>query len=101
MPRSRPSSNPISYHKYTKQYYVTRGKKRIYLGTDKCKAIEQYHMLGLGIEYADSQQPKPLPLITIKELANRFIAAQQANWRNWRFAFKMGPDLHRIGGHYG
>ncbi|MGR8999789.1 MAG: IS66 family transposase [Gammaproteobacteria bacterium] len=23
------------------------------------------------------------------------------NWDAWRFAFKRGPDLHRIGGHYG
>jgi len=32
MSRSRPASNPISYHKHTKQYYVTRGGRRIYLG---------------------------------------------------------------------
>jgi hypothetical protein len=46
MPRSRPTSNPISYHKHTKQYYVTRSGRRIYLGSDKEQALEKYHRLG-------------------------------------------------------
>ncbi len=48
MSRSRPASNPVSYHKHTKQYYVTRGGKRIYLGTDKEEALKKYHRLGVG-----------------------------------------------------
>jgi hypothetical protein len=81
MSRSRPASNPISYHKYTNQYYVTRGGKRVYLGPDKKEALKKYHRLGLGLELV---QPEPnLPAeITIRELANRFIAAQRANWKN-------------------
>jgi len=81
MSRSRPTSNPISYHKWTKQFYVTRSSRRIYLGPDKEEALKRYHRLGLGV--ALIQQEATLPIeITTKELANRFIAAQQANWRN-------------------
>ena len=50
MSRSRPASNPISFHKHTKQYYVTRGGKRIYLGSDKEEALKKYHRIGLGLE---------------------------------------------------
>ena len=50
MSRSRPASNPISFHKHTKQYYVTRGGKRIYLGADRGEAIKKYHRMGLGLE---------------------------------------------------
>ena len=82
MPRSRPTSNPISYHKHTKQYYVTRGGKRIYLGSDKEQALEKYHRLGLGLQLTAVEDVAPNPLISVKELANRFIAAQRANWRN-------------------
>jgi len=52
MPRSRPVSNPISYHKHTKQYYMTKGGGRIYLSADKQQALQKYHQLGLGIEPA-------------------------------------------------
>jgi hypothetical protein len=48
MSRSRPTSNPVSYHRQTKQYYVTRGGKRIYLGADQDEAIRRYHEMGLG-----------------------------------------------------
>jgi len=82
MSRSRPASNPISFHKHTKQYYVTRGGKRIYLGSDKEQALEKYHRLGLGLQLTAVEETAPNPLISAKELANRFIAAQRANWRN-------------------
>ena len=82
MPRSRPTSNPISYHKHTKQYYVTRSGRRIYLGSDKEQALEKYHRLGLGQVLTPVEEVTPNPLISVKELANRFIAAQRANWRN-------------------
>ena len=82
MSRSRPASNPISFHKHTKQYYVTRGGKRIYLGSDKEQALEKYHRLKLGLQLTIAEEAVPTPLISAKELANRFIAAQRANWRN-------------------
>ena len=91
MSRSRPASNPISFHKHTKQYYVTRGGKRIYLGSDKERAIKKYHRIGLGFEPLQ-QEPAPPVEITIKELANRFIEAQQANWRNPKTTLKCYKD---------
>ena len=39
MSRSRPASNPLSYHKPTGQYYVTRGKRRRYLGANRDEAL--------------------------------------------------------------
>lgn len=39
MSRSRPASNPLSYHKPTGQYYVTREKRRVYLGCDRDEAL--------------------------------------------------------------
>jgi integrase len=87
MSRSRPASNPISFHKHTKQYYVTRAGKRIYLGSDKEEALKKYYRLELGLE-SIPQEPAPTVGITIKELANRFIAAQQANWRNPKTTLK-------------
>lgn len=91
MPRSRPASNPISFHKHTKQYYVTRSRKRIYLGSDKEQALIKYHRLGLGVK-SIQQEPAPPVEITIKELANRFIVAQQANWRNPKTTLKCYRD---------
>lgn len=80
MSRSRPASNPLSYHKHTGQYYVTRSGKRVYLGSDHDRALERYHRMNLGL--AEPERPvKQVPL-TAKELANRFLAAQQANWRD-------------------
>jgi integrase len=91
MSRSRPASNPISYHKHTKQYYVTRGGKRIYLGSDKDNALKRYHQLNL--DYEPVQKELALPVsITIKDLANRFITAQQANWRNPKTTLKCYKD---------
>ena len=81
MSRSRPATNPISFHKHTKQYYVTRGGKRIYLGSDQEQALKKYHRLGLGLESVLQESAPPVET-RIKELANRFIIAQQANWRN-------------------
>jgi site-specific recombinase XerC len=80
MPRSRPTSNPLSYHKHTSQYYVTRSGKRLYLGTDRDEALEKYHRMNLGLAKPD----KPIKLVPLnaKELENRFLASQQANWRN-------------------
>ncbi len=91
MSRSRPASSPISFHKHTKQYYVTRGGKRIYLGSVKEEAIKKYHRLGLGIEPLQQESVPPVE-ITIKELANRFITAQQANWRNPKTTLKCYKD---------
>ncbi|MFC1763720.1 phage integrase N-terminal SAM-like domain-containing protein [Planctomycetota bacterium] len=81
MSRSRPASNPVSYHKHTRQYYVTRGGRRIYLGVDEEEALEKYYRLNLGIESTQPIAPSNRN-ITVKELANRFMAAQQANWQN-------------------
>lgn len=91
MSRSRPASNPISYHKHTKQYYVTRRQKRIYLGTDKEEALKKYYRLELSLEAA-FQEPTPPMDITIKELANRFLMTQQANWRNPKTTLKCYKD---------
>jgi len=80
MPRSRPASNPLSYHKHTGLYYVTRSRKRVYLGSDRDEALEKYHRMNLGL--AEPEKPVRQVPLTAKELANRFLAAQQANWRN-------------------
>ena len=80
MSRSRPASNPLSYHKHTGQYYVTRSGKRVYLGYDRDEAIGKYHRMNLGLAEPE-KAVRQIPLAT-KELANRFLAAQQANWRN-------------------
>ena len=80
MPRSRPTSNPLSFHKHTGQYYVTRGRRRIYLGADSGEALEKYHRMSLGL--AEPETPARQVPLTAKELANRFLAAQQANWRS-------------------
>lgn len=79
MPRSRPATNPLSYHEPTGQYYVTRGGRRIYLGADPDRATAKYHRLALGL--LPARQPTAATTITCKELANRFLATQQANWR--------------------
>ena len=54
MPRSRPASNPISFHKHTKQYYVTRTGKRIYLGSDKEEALKKYQK---ALDYRLTEKP--------------------------------------------
>jgi hypothetical protein len=91
MPRSRPTSNPVSYHKYTGQYYVTRSGRRIYLGTDKDQAIRRYHAMGLGSDIRLSERRQPAE-IGVKELANRFLAAQRANWQNLETTLKAYKD---------
>ena len=91
MPRSRPASNPVSYHRHTRQYYVTRVGKRIYLGAEKEQAIRRYHELGLGSELRGSE-PTPAIDLTVKELANRFLTAQRANWRNPETTLKSYKD---------
>jgi len=91
MSRSRPASNPVSFLKYTKQYYVTRGGKRIYLGSDKEEAIKKYHRLDMGLEPV-MQKPVLPAEITIKELSNRFIMSQRANWRNPQTTLKCYKD---------
>ena len=80
MPRSRPASNPISFHKHTGQYYVTRAGKRIYLGSEPDEALAKYHRLNLGM--TESEKCSVQVPISAKELANRFLVAQSANWRN-------------------
>jgi|GEM_PF-1094816 len=84
MSRSRPASSPLSYHKPSGQYYVTRVGKRIYLGADRDEALERYHHLALGMNSTpDHPEPEKAPgrLMVVKELANRFLASQQANWK--------------------
>lgn len=39
MPRTRPSTSPLSFHGPTRQYYITRARKRIYLGSEPKKAL--------------------------------------------------------------
>lgn len=80
MPRSRPTSNPLSYHKYTGQYYITRAGKRIYLGADQEEALQKFHRMNLGL--AEPEKPSGYVPLSAKQLANRFLASQQANWRN-------------------
>ncbi len=81
MPRSRPASNPLSFHKPTGQHYVTRSGRRIYLGANREDALEKYHRMSLKL--GASEKPSAVPaVISGKELANRFLEAQQANWRN-------------------
>lgn len=80
MTRSRPATDPVSFHRASGQYYVTRGGKRLYLGTDHDDAVEAYHRLAL-----DRPRKKPTERsapISAKQLANRFLATQSANWRN-------------------
>lgn len=82
MPRTRRSTDPVSYHKPTGQFYITRGGRRIYLGTDHDEAIRQFHRIAVG-EPVSAPGPRPVASpISAKELANRFLAAQEANWRN-------------------
>ncbi len=80
MPHPRPATNPISFHKPTGQYYTTRQRRRIYLGSDHEVALAKYHRLALGVN--PSAEPCLDRTLTAKELASRFILAQQANWRN-------------------
>lgn len=90
MPRSRPASNPISYHKLTGQYYVTRAGKRLYLGADKDEAREKFHLMNLGLVQPEkSRQSIP---ISAKELANRFLTTQRANWRNPKITLRGYRD---------
>jgi integrase len=91
MSRSRTARNPISYHKHTNQYYITRGGKRIYLGSNEKIALQKYHLLGLGLQPIRREPTLPFEL-TAKELANRFITAQQANWRNPKETLKCYKD---------
>ena len=57
MPRSRPASNPLSFHKPTGQYYVTRQRKRIYLGADKEEALARYHGMSAGRGLCPPSEP--------------------------------------------
>jgi integrase len=70
---------------------VTRGGKRLYLGSDKDEALKKYHRLGLGFELVQAE-PAPPVGITVKELANRFVAAQRANWRDPEGTLKSYKD---------
>jgi integrase len=91
MSRSRPASNPISYHKRTKQYYVTRSGRRIYLGADREEALDKYYRLNLGLEPVQAEPAIPNH-ITMKELANRFLTVQQANWQTPTTTLKSYKD---------
>jgi hypothetical protein len=81
MSRSRPTSNPLSYHQPTGQYYVTRGRKRVYLGADLETALVKFHRMHLGMTAPWEKAVNASP-ITLKELSNRFLTTQRANWRN-------------------
>ncbi|MCB9851913.1 MAG: hypothetical protein H6819_02360 [Phycisphaerales bacterium] len=80
MPRTRPASNPISFHKPSGQYYTTRRRRRVYLGTDYGDALARFYRLELGL--SPTAAPPIDGTLTVKELASRYILAQQANWRN-------------------
>lgn len=80
MPRTRPSTSPLSFHGPTGQYYVTRSRKRIYLGAEPEEALKKYYRLAIG--GGPPVRPEFDRMLTAKELANRFIAAQRANWRD-------------------
>ena len=82
MPRSRPASSPLSFHSHTGQYYVTRGGRRQYLGADADEALAKYHRQELGLPAGPDGAEQTNRILPAKELANRFIAAQQANWRS-------------------
>ena len=92
MSRSRPASSPLSFHKPTGQYYVTRVGKRIYLGADQDAALEKYHRLALGQTAPATSQLLPEASISAKELANRFLATQQVNWRNLKKTLRCYRD---------
>jgi integrase len=65
--------------------------KRIYLGADRDHTLRRYHEIGLGVQTVAPEGPAPLPL-TLKELANRFIATQRANWRSPEATLKCYTD---------
>jgi hypothetical protein len=74
----------MSYHKSSGQCYVTRARKRIYLGANRDEALERYHHLALGMNSTPVfSEPDKISgrLMMVKELANRFLASQQANWK--------------------
>jgi integrase len=54
----------------------------VYLGADEDAALKKYHRLALGQPMVPVTKSSDSPSITVKELANRFLDAQQANWRN-------------------
>ncbi len=86
MPRSRPASDPISFHKHTGQYYVTRGSKYIYLGAERHAALDRYYRLAAGIP--EPQAAAAGVSISAKELASRFLQSQRANWRSPESTFQ-------------
>jgi len=55
------------------------------------RPLLKYHRLGLGLESV-TQEPTPPVEITLKELANRSITAEQANWRNPKTTLKCYKD---------
>ncbi len=76
--RAPPASNPLSFHGPTGQHYVTRSGKRIYLGANRENALEKYHRMALGLGVSEKPSVAPSAILG-KELANRFLEAQQAN----------------------
>ena len=51
------------------------------LDHDHPAVCRRYHEIGLGVEMTAPEGP-PSRTMTLKELANRFIATQRANWRS-------------------
>ena len=70
---------------------MTRGGRRIYWGADREPAIRRHHEMGLGSEMR-LPEPSPPVALTVKELANRFLTAQRANWRNPTVTLKSYKD---------
>jgi integrase len=70
---------------------VTRGGKRLYLGSNKDEALKKYHRLDSGLKPVQVET-EPIIGLTAKELSNRFVAMQQANWRNPEGTLKSYKD---------
>lgn len=73
MPRSRPASNPISFHKPTGQFYVTRAGKRIHLGADPDAALASY--------YVTVRPTSQLPTSFEPSVKPRWMSVNRANPR--------------------
>ena len=55
MPTSRPAGDPVSFPGPSDQYYVTRGGRRLYLGSDREIAMQKFHRLSAGLSQKRSR----------------------------------------------
>jgi hypothetical protein len=86
MSRSRPASGQLSFHKPTGQYYVTRNRKRVYLGADQDEPIDKYHRLALGLRTTPQLvTPRLLPRRPARQLS-----AADGRGATHRLAQKVG-----------